>query len=271
MKRFTMWLLGRLGLSAPLAGDIAEEYERRGSTWWAWRQALTASVLSLTLRKAVGLLAVASAVWMAVTIGHAWVRSPRLVAQLEESGKLELGPGALSDWQRCALIAVQDPGFDDHLGVGLFQGRLGHVTVTQVVAKRLFGYERSFYSKSRVMAMSLALDRKFSKDDQLRIFLNQVYLGAMGDEQIAGFAAASRAYFDSGFGEITDDEFLALVVMVFAPNGWNVLKHPDRNADQVHRFRSVAKRSCRPSPQTEAGMIQQPTSWEVPSHRGSGS
>jgi hypothetical protein len=57
-----MWLLGRLGLSAPLAGDIAEEYERRGSTWWAWRQALTASVLSLTLRKAVGLLAVASAV-----------------------------------------------------------------------------------------------------------------------------------------------------------------------------------------------------------------
>jgi hypothetical protein len=159
-----------------------------------------------------------------VTIGHAWVRSPRLVAQLEESGKLELGPGALSDWQRCALIAVQDPGFDDHLGVGLFQGRLGHVTVTQVVAKRLFGYERNFYSKSRAVAMSLALDRRCSKDDQLRIFLNQVYLGAMGDEQITGFA----------------------------PNGWNVLKHPDLNADQVHRFRTVAERSCSaPGPRAE--------------------
>lgn len=244
MKRFTIWLLGRLGLAAPLAGDIAEEYERRGSTGWVWRQAVTAFVLSLTLRRVVGLLAVGSGLWMAVTIGHAWVRSPGLVAQLEASGKMELGPEALSDWQRCALIAVQDPGFEDHRGVGLLQGRLGHVTLTQVVAKRLFGYERSVYGKSRVMAMSLALDRRFSKEEQLRIFLNQVYLGAMAGEQISGFAAASRAYFDKGFGEITEDEYFALLVMVFAPSSWNVVTHPDENADRVLRFRPVAERSC---------------------------
>lgn len=249
MKRFglTTWLLDRLGLSKPLAGDLTEEYERRGSTLWLWKQALTAFILiRLTVRRALGLLVAAVVIWLGLAATQAWLRSPTLVAQLEENGSLELEATDLSAWQACALIAIQDPAFYIHRGVGLFHGRFGHVTVTQAVAKRLFGYEPGFLNrgKFRVMAMSLALDRRFSKDDQLRIFLNRAYLGAVDEEQILGFAAASRTYFNRELDEITDQQFLALVAMLFRPTAWSVAAHPDQNAAGVAQLGPIVERHC---------------------------
>ncbi len=248
MKRFRLItrLLDGLGLSAPLAGDLTEEYERTGSTRWLWKQALTAFVLRLTARRAFGLLVAGFVVWLGLMATQAWVRSPALVAELEKQGALELEATDLSDWQTCALIAIQDPEFHTHWGVGLFHGRFGHVTISQGVAKRLFGYRPGllYRDKYRAMAMSLAINSRFSKSDQLRIFLNRAYLGAVDQEQIIGFAAASRTYFGREFDAVTERQFLALIAMLFNPTAFNVATHPDQNAAQVPWLRAIAERHC---------------------------
>ena len=126
----------------------------------------------------------------------------------------------------------------------LSEGRLPHVTVTQGLAKFLFGYEPGFLSKGRVLAMSLTLDRRIAKRDQLRVFINQVYMGADTDGEIRGFAAASREYFNRVFDGISDEQFLTLLAMLSQPGPRNVATHPDANAAWVARLRPVVEGHC---------------------------
>jgi penicillin-binding protein 1A len=126
-----------------------------------------------------------------------------------------------------AVIATEDRRFYHHFGidpVGLARAawvdlRAGHVveggsTITQQLAKILFlSPERSFTRKIRETLLALWLERKFTKDQILEIYLNRVYLGA----GTYGVDAAAHRYFGKSAAKLSLYESAVIAGLLKAP------------------------------------------------------
>jgi membrane carboxypeptidase/penicillin-binding protein len=180
----------------------------------------------------------------------AYVRAPRLVAQLDQSGALPLSPADLTGPRLCVLLAAHDRTFYRHHGLGLRDGPPLHTTVTQAVCKGLFfsGFSPGVlrHRKLALMALALGFDFRESKETQLRLYLNRTYFGSVGNHEILGFSAAARAFFGKDIRDLADREYLALVVMLVAPNTYHVIRNPAANAARVRTLEESSARACRP-------------------------
>ena len=135
-----------------------------------------------------------------------------------------------------ALIAVEDRRFRQHSGVdpiGLARaiwvnvtaGRLtqGGSTITQQVAKTLFlSNERTLRRKIRELLLTIWLERTFTKDEILEIYLNRVYLGA----GTWGVDAASRMYFGISARNVNLWQAAMLAGLPRAPSRFNPRVNP---------------------------------------------
>lgn len=127
-----------------------------------------------------------------------------------------------------ALLAVEDRRFFEHGGVDPFGVarailanlraggmRQGGSTLTQQLAKNIFlSSERSFRRKARELLMALWLEREFSKEQILALYLNRVYFGAGN----WGIDAASRTYFGHSARRLSLAEAAMLAGLVKAPS-----------------------------------------------------
>src|SRR6476469_5198715 len=109
---------------------------------------------------------------------------------------------------RAAIISTEDRRFRSHLGVdpiGIARSvqvrvesgrwRQGGSTLTQQLARNIFlTNNRNFGRKLKEAILALALERKFSKDQILELYLNRVYFGGGA----YGIDAASRTFFGHG-------------------------------------------------------------------------
>ncbi|NIA68111.1 PBP1A family penicillin-binding protein [Pelagibius litoralis] len=140
-----------------------------------------------------------------------------------------------------AVIAVEDRRFYDHGGID-FRGLLravfvnirdlrlsqGGSTLTQQLAKNLFlTSERTFKRKIQEVMLAFWLERRFTKDQILTIYLNRVYLGA----GTYGVDAAARHYFGKPATEATLYESALLAGLLKAPSRLNPTRDP-AGADQ---------------------------------------
>ncbi|MCM3872362.1 MAG: transglycosylase domain-containing protein [Pyrinomonadaceae bacterium] len=191
-------------------------------------------------------LAVFPLAWAAVTGVRAYLRAPQLVAELD----LPFAPSELSERRICALLAVQDPSFYRHQGIGLLDGHPGHTTLTQAVCKGLYfnGFSPGVLRqrKIKLMISAWAFDRQIPKDTQLRIFLNRGYFGDEDGKEILGFPAASTAFFGKDLRSVSELEYLSLLAMLDAPNSYNVVKYPEANAARVRSIETQVQSVCGP-------------------------
>jgi penicillin-binding protein 1A len=132
-----------------------------------------------------------------------------------------------------AVIAVEDRRFYRHFGIdlrGLARAfyrnmRAGTVveggsTITQQLAKNLFlKPERTIKRKVQELLLSLWLERRFTKDQILTIYLNRVYLGAGA----YGVDAAARRYFGKPATEVSLYEAAMIAGLLKAPSKLNPL------------------------------------------------
>lgn len=132
-----------------------------------------------------------------------------------------------------AVIATEDRRFYSHFGLDLkglarafyvnfSQGRLvqGGSTISQQLAKNIFlTPERSIHRKGQEVILALWLERNFTKDQILELYLNRVYFGA----GTYGIDAASRKYFGHPAAEATLFESAMLAGMLKAPSRYNPL------------------------------------------------
>jgi penicillin-binding protein 1A len=139
-----------------------------------------------------------------------------------------------------AVLAVEDRRFYQHGGVdfrGLLRASLANLragrivqggsTVTQQLAKNLFlTPDRTLKRKIQELLLALWLERKFTKDQILGLYLNRVYLGA----GTFGVDAAARRYFDKPVAEVNLYEAALLAGLLKAPSRYNPARHEERAA-----------------------------------------
>ena len=100
----------------------------------------------------------------------------------------------------------------------------GASTITQQVAKNfLLTSEVSFKRKIKEAILAFRIEKAYSKERILELYLNQIYLG----EGTYGIAAASLEYFDKSVKELSYVEAALLAALPKAPSKYNPFKHKE--------------------------------------------
>ena len=139
-----------------------------------------------------------------------------------------------------AFLSAEDRRFYEHGGID-FQGvgravykavenkikgggkrDQGASTITQQVAKNfLLTNERSLERKVKEAILAIRIERAYSKDKILELYLNEIYLGLNS----YGVAAAGLTYFNKELGDLTIEEAAYLAALPKAPNNYHPFKH----------------------------------------------
>jgi penicillin-binding protein 1A len=161
-----------------------------------------------------------------------------LLAEYANERRLYLPIQAVPKLVTNAFIAAEDKNFYQHPGVditGIGRAALLYVqnygggrrpqgasTITQQVAKNfLLTNEVSITRKIKEALLALRIERTYSKDRILELYLNQIYLG----REAYGVAAASLLYFDKSVHELTIAEAAYLAALPKGPNNYNPFRH----------------------------------------------
>ncbi len=142
-----------------------------------------------------------------------------------------------------ALVAIEDVRFFDHTGVDsrslfrvifktlLFNDRSagGGSTITQQLAKNMYGRRDYalfpvFLNKTREMILAGRIEKVFTKQDIILLYLNTVSFG----ENIFGIEAASQRYFSKKTTDLTVEEAALLTGMLKANTLYNPRLYPDK-------------------------------------------
>ena len=138
-----------------------------------------------------------------------------------------------------AILATEDRRFYSHFGldlIGLARATLANIkagrivqggsTITQQVAKNVFLTQaRTFRRKIQELLLALWLERKFSKDQILTVYLNRVYLGS----GTYGVEAASQRFFQKSARRLDVWQSAMLAGLLKAPTRYNPIHHPERS------------------------------------------
>jgi penicillin-binding protein 1A len=163
-----------------------------------------------------------------------------LLAEYAKERRLYLPIQAIPKLVTSAFVAAEDKNFYQHPGIDIYgimragmlyvenygSGRRpqGASTITQQVAKNfLLSNEVSFERKIKEALLALRIERAYSKQKILELYLNGIYLGLGA----YGVAAASLLYFDKSVHELTIPEAAFLAALPKGPNNYNPFRHHD--------------------------------------------
>ncbi|MDH3444832.1 MAG: transglycosylase domain-containing protein, partial [Deltaproteobacteria bacterium] len=131
-----------------------------------------------------------------------------------------------------AVLAIEDERFYEHYGIdpvsimratwinlrsaGFVQGGS---TLTQQLMKNFFlTDERTLTRKLKEAIMAFIVERKYSKNEILENYLNEIYMGQKGSQGIFGVSEAAKFYFSKPLSELTVGEISILAGLIRAPN-----------------------------------------------------
>lgn len=139
-----------------------------------------------------------------------------------------------------AVIASEDRKFYDHWGLSLrsvaraivinvlsLSYRQGFSTLTQQLARNLYksiGFEDSITRKIKEVITAIQIERTYTKDEILEMYVNTVHFG----HGTYGVQAASKRFFGKDISKITPDEAALLVGVLPSPAHYSPIRHKDK-------------------------------------------
>jgi penicillin-binding protein 1A len=159
-----------------------------------------------------------------------------------------------------AIVAVEDQRFYDHRGFDLLRigsaalanvrhGRRaqGGSTITQQLARQSFlTTDKTLHRKFQELILAARIERVYSKDQILELYLNKVYFG----DGLYGVEAASRGYFARHASDLSVSEAATLAGLVKSPSSY---------APTVSMRRATARRNVVLQAMLDAGAIDRAT------------
>jgi penicillin-binding protein 1A len=139
-----------------------------------------------------------------------------------------------------ALVALEDRRFYEHWGVDMRgwgavavgaltgQGIRGASTITMQLARNLYeqiGFERSVTRKVKEILTAIQLERRYTKDEIVEMYLNTV----PWSYNAFGIEAAAQTYFNKPAAELDTEEAAVLVGMLKGPTRYNPVSNPERS------------------------------------------
>jgi penicillin-binding protein 1A len=172
--------------------------------------------------------------------------------------RIEVPLSRVSPHLRRAIVAFEDQRFADHSGMDVIriagaiwadirEGRKaqGGSTLTQQLARQTFlTPEKKLWRKVREIALARRIERMYSKDEILELYLNKIYFG----DGLYGAEAASRGYFGKSAADLDLGEAALLAGLVNAPSV---------NAPTVNMSRAMARRALVLNSMRQQGIITQ--------------
>ena len=139
-----------------------------------------------------------------------------------------------------SFLSAEDKNFFNHPGIdakGIIRATINNIknisqnkrlegasTITQQVAKNfLLNNEVSMKRKIKEAILAFRIERAYSKERILELYLNQIYLG----QGTYGIAAASLEYFDKSIKELNYKDAALLAALPKAPSKYNPYKYPE--------------------------------------------
>ena len=172
-------------------------------------------------------------------------REGRLIARVTAEERRTVVPlRRIPEHVRQAFLAAEDERFYHHIGVDpiaimralwedLTGGRFqGGSTITQQLVRNTsdpyVGKERTLWRKIREAVMAIRMERRFSKDEILEMYLNQIYFG----EGAYGVQSASREFFGTHVWNLHLAQAATLAGSVAAPSRYNPRANPEAAVDR---------------------------------------
>ena len=139
------------------------------------------------------------------------------------------------------VLTIEDRRFYSHFGIDpIAVGRAiwanftkggvvqGGSTITQQLAKNLFySPQRTMGRKFKEALAALVLEVKYTKQNILESYLNEIYLGQAGFVSIYGMSEAAHRYFGKTLEQLTVDEVAMVAGLIKGPNSYAPTKHPE--------------------------------------------
>lgn len=152
----------------------------------------------------------------------------------------------ISDYAEKALVSSEDKDFYKHSGVslaGMFRAiytnifvrddSSGGSTITQQLVKNtLLSNERTILRKYQEMVMAVAVERTYTKDEILDMYLNSIYYG----EGAFGIDEAARTYFGKSAAELSLAESAMLVGVIPAPSEYSPISGDSAKAKTRQKY-----------------------------------
>jgi penicillin-binding protein 1A len=137
------------------------------------------------------------------------------------------------------LLSTEDRRFYQHWGIDIkripkviainlmsFRFRQGFSTITMQLARNLyFGFQKTLSRKFREIITAIQIERTYSKQEILEMYLNVAYFG-LG---VYGIQAAAKKYFDKDASDLTIEESATLIPILNLPAYYSPINHPDRS------------------------------------------
>ena len=201
-------------------------------------------------------------------------------AELEDRSVIRLSeaPRTLID----SILTTEDRDFYRHSGVSIRRlfGALiatarggmvqGGSTLTQQLVKNLYlSPQRTLRRKATEAVMAVILDARYTKDEILEAYLNEIYLGRRGSIAITGVGEAARHYFGKEVSDLDLAESATIAGMIRAPNAYSPFRNPERAKQrrdlvlrllrEEHKIDEAAMRAAMAEPLTPRTLVEERT------------
>lgn len=239
-------------------GDYTSRQERRrqkkrksaGRQWPLWKKILLSLCIVFLLTMIGGGIATAVIIHNAPELKASKLNAPISTRIYDQDGKLvstlfhknkriKVHIENVPEKMRAAVVSIEDKRFRDHHGLDFRRiggavianirqgwGAEGGSTITQQVIKRtMLSPEQTLTRKIQEAWLALKLERQYSKDQILEMYLNNVYFG----HSAYGLKTAAKTYFNKkDLSQLNISQMALLAGLPNSPSADDPFKHPKR-------------------------------------------